>query len=100
MKNIDKIEEILENCSFETIENDFRKNGFECVEEIETEDEIEGFSTTVDWSSSFEVSKDSEKFLIYVSGKAIAEISYERWTETYGYYIDYHSVEKIKEECE
>jgi len=86
--------EVLEDTSYEDIEKDFIKDGFILsITEIEPNEEIQEYSTNVDWDSSFEVTKNDVTIKIFVSGTGIAEISYDRWTETFGHDIEDFSAE-------
>jgi len=59
------------------------------IDEIEGgEDREDDESSSVSWNSSFTFTFKNKKYSLYVSGTAIAEISYERWCTTYGYNID------------
>jgi len=87
-----ELEDILENTTYEDIESDLRKNGWFCPD-IETDEGIEDHSTKVEWCSRFEVSKYQTTFYVLLEGSAIAEISYERWTETYGYVLEDFDIE-------
>ena len=42
----------------------------------------------VSWDSSVSFTYKNKDYILYLSGTAIAEISYERWTETFGYVLD------------
>ena len=95
MDNISIISNILEYSSFDDIIMDLETKGFNVPHEIDTEDEIESYSTTVNWYANFNVSKDNKIYKIYLTGSAIAEISYERWTETYGYEITDYNVNLV-----
>jgi hypothetical protein len=90
--------DVLENTYYERIEKDFKEAGFKCPGEIDTNDDITEYSTDVYWDSNFIVEKNGVSIDINVSGSAIAEISYGRWTETFGYGIEDFNVAVMTEE--
>ena len=92
---MEELDILLENTSYETLEDDLTKAGFS-YSEISSDEELESFSTTVNWDRTCNIKKDNESFIVYLSGTAIAEISYERWTETFGHNIDYFSIRKVE----
>lgn len=63
------------------------------------EEDIGSFSTDVTWYRSLEVTFNDKRYRVYMSGTAIAEISYDRWCSSFGYSIDEDSVSinEIKE---
>jgi len=79
--------------NYEDLEKDLRENDWK-TNDLDTEDELESYSTSVNWDGSIEVSKNNEKYKVNLSGSAIAEISYDRWTDTYGYVITDFSISK------
>jgi hypothetical protein len=79
---------ILDNVIYDYIEEDLKGNGWEITKDINPEESIESFSSNVDWGCFFEVKKEDTIFSVYLSGRAIADISYERWVDTYGYEIE------------
>ena len=94
IKILKEVYEVLEYTSYEDIEKDFIKAGFTLnVTEIEPNEEIQDFSTDVYWDSSFEVTKNDVTIKVYVSGAAIAEISYDNWCTTFGHDIEDFSAE-------
>lgn len=93
MKKI--IENILEIITEEDIEETFKKEGF-IIEEIDSDEELESYSTNVNWNTIYYVEKDGKAFNVIVSGTAIAEISYERWTETFGYSVTSYNVDSTE----
>jgi len=94
---IEELENILEYTDFEDVEKDLKAAGYENVpDEIETEDDCGDYSTDVTWECNFVISKNDKEFKIYLTGTAIAEISYERWVDTFGYVIDDFNIEESK----
>ena len=90
--------EVLEYTSYEDIEKDFIKAGFTLnITEIEIDEEIQEYSTDVDWDSSFEATKNDVTVKVFVSGAAIAEISYGNWCTTFGHDIEDFSAEILTE---
>lgn len=87
MKN--KILNIINNTNENQFCEEFTKNGFKF--EIIAEDS-EHFGYNVSWYNMFKVKKDNKEYSIYISGEAIAEISYDRWVDTYGYTFNENSI--------
>jgi len=91
---INEIVRLLETADYDDYDRILESNGFEIISD-DINESISPYSTDVEWESTIIVKKDSETYSIILEGTAIAEISYERWTETYGYTItDYKVYEK------
>jgi len=93
---VDEVQRIIDSiCIDEDIPEAFTSKGFD-YKELDTGEDNDSFSTNVNWNLSLEVQKDSKKFKVYLSGTASANISYDRWTTTDCYVIDYSDIEEIK----
>lgn len=95
MKIEDKIESIINSFNIDTEELSeiLKTNGFTDIKEIEGAEDRE--CDSVSWDNSYLFDFDSKKYSLYTSGTAIAEVSYERWVDTFGYTLDYWSVSEI-----
>ena len=89
----DNILNIINNVSEKEFEEEFLKNGFE-FEIIDSDENRE--DEEVFWNILFNVKKDNKEFSINISGTAIAEISYEKWVNSYFYSFEEKDV-NIKE---
>jgi hypothetical protein len=67
-----------------------KEKGWNVISEIDIKEDIRDFSTTVDFETTFEVEKNNEKFIVYISGEGAANISYDRWIDT-----DFYRIENI-----
>jgi hypothetical protein len=56
---------------------------------------IESYSTNVNWEFSAEFEKDSEIFNMFLYGEAMADISYDRWVDTFGYTMTSYNMNKL-----
>lgn len=65
----------------------FEKEGWKYTF-IDSDEEGSSFSDEVTWNLTFNVEKNEEEYSIYISGSAIAEISYDRWVDSYGFSWD------------
>ena len=90
---VTEIENILESVLMdESFEEALRENSFE-VKIIDEQEDSDCHSSSLYWSTSFEVRKNNKVFSCYVSGTAKKEISYDRWVDTYCKVIDDYKVE-------
>jgi len=65
----------------------FQNKGFKVNEGYLDEDRIE-FSTDISWYKQFSLVKDNISYSVYLNGSAIAEISYDRWVDSFAYNIE------------
>ena len=63
--------------------------------EYDIEEDMRDFSNKVDWETKMYIESDSFLCEVYVEGTATAEISYERWVDTYNYWMNEYNIDKI-----
>lgn len=66
------------------------------IEIGEMDENIRSFSTDVDWSTNLKVTFKNKRYLVYLSGEATADISYDRWETTSFYRIDEDCISVIE----
>jgi hypothetical protein len=90
-----ELEAILEYASDpEELEDEIKAKDWKIEYEID-EDIIE-FSDKVEWESKICIETPNFICEVYIEGTATAEISYERWVDTYNYWLNDYSINKIE----
>ena len=93
------LETILDAIDFDTEDsiemyNIMKKYNIELLEDSGFEEERE--CDRVSWDRYLKIQYKDKKYIISMYGTALAEISYERWTETFGYYLSDFSIDELK----
>lgn len=94
----EEIERIIENMGIDDwgdLDNQYLKSyGIEVVKIIDEGEEITPHSTDINWDKSFVIQLQGSEYSVHMSGTAMANIEYERWTTSSFYRIDEVNVEK------
>ena len=75
------------------IEDKLKKLGASNIILLDSDEDRECDSVT--WNDKYSFEYKNEKYNLYVFGTAIAEISYERWIDTFGYVLEDWDLNKI-----
>jgi len=95
------IEKIIDDVDLDEAELNmvFTKAGYK-YNPIDSDEDKTDHSTNVNWWETFTVEKDNQFCTVSISGTAIANISYDRWTDSDCYQVTDINVSEVQEKTE